>query len=348
MKRILTFVALCALLGACRSHEPWTRFVAEGIPASEESYNALLFTDSTTGYLGGHRMIKTGEVNGQYQFTDRTVLYTTKDRGQSWSRLPLDYKGSVSRIFPFGDTLLVLLQHVSADSVHILRSPDRGASWQELFSTSRDNYIRELHFTDPRHAHLILDNRQTQYLLSYNHNRWDTVLVLPEDCDRHRIFDHTVMSLITESSTGHSNGVLITDIASGKARKLPFDRSYYVSSLTKSNNGLLLAASRKDSGRVLVVTADSVRVIDLGPHAAYEPREVLASDDTFIAIASRQKDAAFLGVIHHLLLSTDKGRTWSLEELPDPMFIEAPTLAEGGFFMVYCGAGAFQLRPISK
>lgn len=348
MKRILPLALLCGLLAACRSYEPWRRFVAEGVPTSDESYNALLFTDSTTGYLAGNRMISTGEVNGQYEFTDRTILYKTKNQGRSWSKLPLDYKGSVSRLFPFGDTLLVLLQHASADSVHILRSPDRGASWQELFSTAQDNYIRELHFTDPRHAHLVVDNRQTQYLLSFNNNQWDTVLALPEDCDRHRIFDRTVVSLITEPSTGYSNGVLITDIATGKARKIPFDRSYYISSLAKSNNSLLLAASRKDSGRVLVLTEDSVRAIDFGPYSDYEPSEVFASGDTFVAIAHRQKDAAFLGVIHHLLISTDNGRTWTLEELPDSMFAAPAALYRGQFFMAYCGAGAFQLRPIAK
>ncbi len=344
MRRQLQYILAVILLTSCGNSDNWKKFPSQGLPQKDEGYNDLFFVDSLTGYLGGDRMISLGEVNNQYQFTNRTVLYKTKDQGKSWSKLPLDYKGSVSRIFAFKDTLVVLLQDVTSDSVYILKSKNHGENWEILLSTPKDIYIREIQFTNADNGFIVTDDRSKSFLLQFSPNKWDTLLNLPNNHYHYKIIQDNIFSLIPERTTANSIGVLVTNIKTGKTKELLFDKPYFIASLTSNEKYLYLAANDKNIGTIIKVTEDKIDVADLGNYSDYQPDQVFFHDNTIMAIANREKDVAFLGVIHNLLISKDNGKTWALEEIPDPMYLKPATMYKDKFFMTYCGTGYIQIR----
>lgn len=344
MRRPLTYILAVILFTSCGRSDNWKKFPSQGLPEKDEGYNDLIFTDSLTGYLGGDRMISLGEVNNQYQFTNRTVLYKTNDQGKSWLKIPLDYKGSVDRTFAFKDTLVVLLQDVTSDSLYILKSKNYGENWEQLFSAPRDVYIREIQFTNADNGFMVTDDRSKSFLLKLQVNKKDTVLSLPNDHYHYKIIQNNIFSLIPEQTTANSIGVLITDIGTGESKELLFDKPYFIASLTSNENKLFLAASDKNIGKILRVTDSEIRTYDFGEYSDYQPDRVFANKNTIMAIANRKKDVAFLGVIHKLLISKDNGLSWTIEEIPDPMYLKPATMYKDKFFMTYCGTGYIQIR----
>lgn len=331
-------------MASCGNSNNWKKFPSQGLPQKDEGYNDLIFVDSLTGYLGGDKMISLGEVNNQYQFTNRTVLYKTKNQGKSWLKIPLDYKGSVNRIFAFDDTLVVLLQDVTSDSVYILKSENNGRNWEKLFSTPKDVYIREIQFAHADNGFIVTDDRSKSFLLKLQNNKWDTVLNLPNDHYHYKIIQNKIFSLIPERATANSSGVLITDIETGKNNELFFDKQYFIASLSSYEKYLYLAVSDKNTGKILRVTDSEIKAYDFGKYSDYQPDQVFIYNNTIVAIANRKKDVAFLGVIHNLLISKDNGQTWTLEEIPDPMYLKPATMYKDKFFMTYCGTGYIQIR----
>ncbi len=344
MRRQIPYILAIIFLNSCSNSDNWNKFPSHGLPQKDEVYNDLIFVDSLTGFLGGDRMISLGEVNNQYQFTNRTVLYKTRDQGKSWSKIPLNYKGSVSRIFAFKDTLVVLLQDVTSDSVYILKSKNYGENWERLLATTKDIYIREVQFTNAENGFIVTDDRSKSFLLQFQLNKWDTLLNLPNNHYHFKIIQDNIFSLIPEQASANSIGVLITNIKTGKTKELFFDKPYFIASLTSYEKYLYLAASYKNIGAIIKVTKDEIDVTDLGNYSDYQPDQVYFHDKTIMTIANREKDVAFLGVIHNLLISKDNGKTWALEEIPDPMYLKPATMYKDKFFMTYCGTGYIQIR----
>lgn len=343
MRQFINIVILI-FLASCDTSHNWEYFPSKGLPQEHESYNDMIFADSLTGYLGGDRMISPGEVNDQYQFTNRTVLYRTQDQGKSWLKIPFDYKGSVGKIFPFGDTLVVLLQDVTSDSVYILKSQNKGKDWGKLFSTSRDVHIREIQFTHADNGFIVTDDGSKSFLLRLQSNKCDTIVNLPYDHYNYKIIHQKLFALITERATANSTGVLITDIVTGKNNEQPFDKPYFITSSTSSEKYLYLAVSNKNTGKILRVSDREIKAYDLAEYSDYHLDHVFVYGKTIMAIANRQEDVAFLGVIHNLLISKDNGLTWTLEEIPDPLYIKPATIYKDKFFITYCGAGSIQIR----
>ena len=344
MRRQLVNILTVILLVSCINQDNWKKFPSQGLPQTDESYNDLIFVDSLTGYLGGDRMILLGEENNQYQFTNRTILYKTNNQGKSWSKIPLDYEGSVDKIFAFDDTLVVLLQDVTSDSVYILKSKNGGRNWNELFSAPKDIYIREMQFEQAENGLIVTDDRSKSFLLKLHNNKCDTVLRLPNDHFHFKIIQNKLFSLIPKPTSAKSTGVLITDIKTGKNNELLFEKSYFITSLASSEKYLYLAVSDNNTSKILRISESEIKVYDFGKYSDYQPDQMFVYDNTIIAIANRQKDVAFLGVIHNLLISKDNGQSWTLEEIPDPMYLKPATMYNDKFFMTYCGMGYIQLR----
>ena len=306
----------------------------------------MIFSDSLTGYLGGGRMISVGQGNGQYQFTHETVLYRTEDQGKSWTKISIDYRGSIDRIFSFDKTLVALLQDVTSDSVYILKTQNNGENWEQMFSTSKENYIREIKFTDPDNGFIVSDNRNNSFLLKLHNNNLDTILNLPNNSYHYKIVGNKLFSLIPEKSTANSTGVLITNIETFESKEIDFNQPRYVTSLTSDEKHLYVAVSNKSSGEILKVSDGDIEIITLGDYSNYQPDRVFANGNTILAFANRQKDVALLGVIHNLLVSIDNGQTWALEEIPNPMYLKPATAYRDIFLMTYCGTGNFQIRQM--
>lgn len=344
MRRQLPYILAVILLTSCGSSDNWKKIASQGLPQKDEGYNDLIFVDSLTGYLGGDRMISLGEVNNQYRFTNRTVLYKTKDQGKSWLKMSLDYKGSVDKIFAFKDTLVVLLQDVTSDSVYILKSKNYGENWEELLAAPRGVYIREIQFPNADNGFIVTDDCNKTFLLKLQNNKWDTVLNLTNDHYHYKIIQNKIFSLIPERATANSSGVLITDIETGQNNELLFDKPYFIASLTSYEKYLYLAVSDKNTGKILKVTDSEIKTYDFGKYSDYQPDQVFIYNNTILAIANRKKDVAFLGVIHNLLISKDNGQSWTLEEIPDPMYLKPATMYKDKFFMTYCGTGYIQIR----
>lgn len=327
-------------LFSCSSNDHWNDFKADGLPDRDENYEDILFYNDSSGYLGGDRTIVPEETSDSHLYSNRTVLYKTTDRGKSWKQIPLDTNGSVSKIFCFHDTLIVLLQDVSTDTSHILQSTNGGNTWSSLLSFIRKNYIRDIYFESPDQGFIATDNRESQQLLQFNKNKWDTVLKLSNESYRHKIFNDRIISLL-----GNTNEVLITDYRTLKQTVVPFDSPYFVGSLTRDKNTLLFACHDSLTGKILRLTNDKFETISLGQYSNYFPQTLFAYGNTIMAIVYQREDVAFLGVIHSLLITHDAGKTWKLEDLPSSLSAEPAFMYKDRFFISSClPPGFIQIR----
>lgn len=344
MKKILILSILLVLISSCwwQNKHHWKEFSAKGIPVKDEGYNNIVFVSDSMGYLGGDRTVMLGKIGNGYKFTKNAVLYKTINQGKVWSEIPLNYKGSVDRIFSFGDTLVLLIQYVTCDTNYIIKSINGGKSWVKIFSSLKKNWIREIYFTNSISGKIIVDSRN-ENLLSYNGNKWDTLLNLPENYYFHKIFSDKLVSLIPCPNSKDYQGLLITDLASKKTKQILFDKSYDVASLVKNKDDLYLAVSNGNKEGLLRLTERGLEVISLGIYSNYELNEIFAYQNLIVIIAYRQEDVGFLGVIHNILISHDAGKTWTIEKSPSSMYLTPAVLYKDKFFMTYCGAGLFQI-----
>lgn len=344
--RQLITIIVVFLLASCNNSNHWTEFSAQGLPEQDEGYNDLIFVDSSTGYLGGSRTIILSEKNNQYQFANKTVLYKTQNLGKSWVRLPLDYKGSVESIFPFGDTLILLLQDVTADSVFVLKSINEGKEWKEIFAKPKKVYVRATRFTNPDSGFIITDDSKETFLLKLYNGKCDTILKLSNDHYHIRIIQNKLYSLIPKQSTANSVGISVTNIKTGDEKKLLFDKPYFICDMKTLKNILYLAVQDKNKGRILKVSDNKIKTINFSKYSDYLPDQIFVYKNTILIKVFQQKDVAFLGVIYHLLISKDNGQSWSLEKFPYSMYIKPATMYKDNYFISYCGVGRIQVRKL--
>ena len=333
MKKTIIIFILPILIYSCNGSKKWDEFAAEGLPDFDEEYYELCFTDSLHGYLGGHF--------SDIDINDQTVLYETNDQGKSWTKLPLNYDGSVYRIFAFKDTLTVVLQGVFMDSVYVMKSIDHGQSWKKIFSTNRDIWIDDIYFNNSNHGSIVTGDK---YLLELQNNAIDTILKLPNTNNKFTISENRVYSLIYSNDIAGNLGVEITTIGTGESKKLYFDKPYWISSSIVSGNTLLLAADYENSGKIIRVTDSTITGIDFGNYSNYLPDQIFAYGNTIAAVVSRREDASLIGVTHHFLISKDNGTTWTLEEMPNSMRVNPATMFKDQFFMSYSGVRKIQVR----
>jgi len=339
MKRVL-LVLLLPLVCSCSAGNNWQEFKADGLPTQDEEYEDLLFVNDTLGYLGGSKLTLVGN---KQDFKNEAILYKTKNKGKTWQQVPLNYEGSIEKIFAFKDSLILLLQDVTIETNYILKSTDGGKSWKEIFSYSKGSLIRDIHFDTSVSGKIIFDSKEGQYILGYNEIQWDTISILPNNYFHHRIFNNKVVSLIPEGLSANSIGISVT-VPHNKNNKFNFDKPYYIASSSKVGNDLLLAAQVNEKGKIIKFSNNKIEYIDFGDFAEYKPDNIFSSGKTIIAIVSRDKDAAFLGVIHAALVSNDNGKTWDLEELPNPLAYKPAFLFQDNFFISNALVGQFQAR----
>jgi len=341
--RIINISCLIALI-ICGVSCQWEQFSASGLAKENEKYNDLTFADSLTGYLGGERMSSFVEVNHEWRSTNMTVLYKTIDQGKSWVKMPLNLVGSVDKILTLGDTLIVLLQHVSSNSVYILRSIDGGRNWSTIFSDTKGIYIRDIKFNKPNKGYILIDDSKKSVLLKFNSNRWDTIFTLSNGYSHSKIIQNKLFSVIPNYTTGESIGVLVTDITTLQYHLLHFDKPYSIWASTADDKFLYLSAYDNKAGKILKISDNDIKTIGFKEYSDYHASQIFVYKNTWIAVASRNKDAAFLGVIHHFLISKDNGQSWTLEDFPESMYLDPAAIFEDKFFIAYCGMDFFQIR----
>lgn len=345
MKQILTIFILLFIY-SCSPNLQWTGFGGHGLPSKDEGYEDLIFSNDSLGYLGGSQTTVLGQTGNKTNFTQKAILYKTLDKGKTWKTVPLDYKGGVEKIYVFKDTIVLLLQNVFTDTNYIVKSVDNGKIWKRIFTFLKDGYVRDIYFANSTSGKIIIDNRNKQYLVSYHDNKWDSILTLPINYFHHNIFENKVLSLITGNETANSKGILVTGMESKETKEIFFDKPYFIASTTKSNNDLFIAAQGKETGKILKFANNQIENIELGKFSDYMPDKIFTNGKTILAVAFRQKDVSFLGVIHSFLISKDNGKTWTLEELPNSLWYKPAFLYQDKFFISNALAGRFQIRTL--
>jgi hypothetical protein len=282
MKHILLLLLL-PLIYSCSSESNWKEFKADGLPTQEEGYKDILFVNDTLGFLGGSKLKSIGRSNN---FKNEAVFYKTTTKGKEWQQIPINYDGSIEKVFAFKDTLILLLQDITLKTNFIIKSTDEGKNWNEIFKYSGGSLIRDIDFSSSVSGTIVLDNKDGQYVIRYNGIRWDTISTLPNNYFHHKIFDNKVVSLIPEGSSGKSLGILVT-VSGNKNHRFTFDKPYYIASSSKVGNDLLLAAQENEKGRIIKFSNNKIEYIDLAGFAEYKPDDIFSAGKTIIAIVSR-------------------------------------------------------------
>ncbi|MBL7901342.1 MAG: hypothetical protein JNK73_05050 [Bacteroidia bacterium] len=324
-------IILLTFLISCSSNDNWTEFRANGLPDHGDQYEDIIFINDSTGYIGGRGQFAVEKGKSNSVPNEKAVLYKTTDRGKSWKKIQLDYVGSVSKIFCFKDTLIILLQHILADTTYILKTINNGKSWDQLLVIPSNIYIRDILFNNPEKGLVVTDNRKSQYLILYESHKWDTLFQLSNKNFRHILLGDRIISLIEPD--GNATGVVQTLFNNKEKVVLNFDKIYFINSFIKDGDNILFAAHDTVSGSILKLKNNKIEKILLGSFSNYIPDKVFSYGRTLIIIAHRHEDVAFLGVIHSLLISYDSGKTWTLEEIPSSMSPEPAFMYKDKYFI---------------
>ena len=94
--------------------------------------------------------------------------------------------------------------------------------------------------------------------------------------------------------------------------------------------------------KVISIINGKIAEYNLGVLSDYSLGKTFVHKDWIIIIANQRENMSMLGVTHELIMTKDKGKTWTVNELPDPLYTKPGFLFENSFFMTYCGTGMFQ------
>lgn len=309
-----------------------------------KTYKDIYFVDEQTGYIGGrHLTLLDSKSEDTINFQNTAVLYKTLNQGKDWKQIPLPFLGSVEKITSFGDTLLLKIQ-TDNDTTLLIQSHNSGKDWRNLLTLTKHGGIIEMEFASSTNGRLLTTDRQTEYLVLYHDNQFDTVQRFQENSPWTFLGDK-VISLKNVPSTADYSSYFLTDINNGNFKEIKFDKSYFISSHYKYKDNLYLAASKDNVGYILKLNETGYEKIEFGKYSKYEPDEVFVFGDKLMAIGNRQDEVGPIGVIRSFFISTNGGKTWDKEDLPSPMCISAPTIYQDKFFIsAACPPGFFQLR----
>jgi len=322
----------------------WNKFQGKGIPTSNESYDKLTFLNESIGYLGGEETVITGRTEKKVNFVQKAVLYKTVDQGNSWSKVNVDQEGNITEVFPFKDSLIILNQSLYNEP-NILLTTNNGSDWIELVKLTNKQYVRAISFSNSNEGYFITDDKKTiqVYRLNVDTRDIDTLFTLPNNHYKITIGKRSIYSLMPDKNAD-SKGVLITNIETGIIEEVEFDKPYYVESMAlDENQELFLALDYENAeSKVISIINGKIAEYNLGVLSDYSLGKTFVHKDWIMIIANQRENMSMPGVTHKLIMTKDKGKTWTVNELPDPLYTKPGFLFENNFFMTYCGNGIFQ------
>lgn len=321
----------------------WFLFKSQGLPRSDESYNTVHFVDENVGYIGGHKTIILSSDSVNINFVDSAVLYKTNNQGRTWNEIKLGIAGSITNIFVFGDTINLLSQDSQTDSIYILSSVNQGNTWKKLFSTNTNNYIREIYFERAHNGQIIIEDSTNSYLVKYENNFWDTIKDLTNYGYKLEYLDNTVFSIIPYGA--ENSGVIINNLLDDSEKRIFFDKKYRVNDYFTSNNHFFISLQDKNSSKIMKINLDgNYEYIHLGKFEDYTIEKMYYNENVFSAIVYKDSDVGPIDVDMKFLISTDKGKTWNIENFPFSLVTNPAFLYQDQFFITNCGTNMFQIR----
>jgi len=354
MVRVCSIFLLLLIVNSCTNKDKqkiisdetigWKKHTAKGIPTSNESYDRITFLNENVGYLGGKETVISDRTDKKINFVKKAVLYKTVDQGNSWTKINMNQEGNITEIIAFEDSLIILNQSLHNEP-NILFTPDSGSSWIELIKFSSEHYIRAISFPNSKEGYIISDDKKTiqVYKLTIDTREIDTLFTLPNNHHKITIGRKSIYSLIPNKNA-ESKGVLITNIESGASMEVEFDKPYYVESMVLNENEelfLTLDFKSKES-KVISMINSKITKYNLRGLSEYSLGKIFVYRNWIIIIANQRENMSILGVTHELIMTKDGGKTWTVNDFPDPLYTNPGFLYENSFFMTYCGTGMFQ------
>jgi hypothetical protein len=338
-------ICLCVLT-SCWTGFNWTQFQAEGIPGKDEDYNDLIFVNNDLGYMGGSHLTLSGDIwrDTIKNIHHTPVFYKTNDQGKSWSSIPLPFNGSVQKIIPIADTLILLIQDpVQTYSSYIIHSEDKGKHWKVLLSLPSPAQIIDVSFTSLTNWKVLFADRVKSYLLGFNGVKTDTLITFNNNPDK--ILNNKIIRLLPRGpNTVDFIGYTVTDVKSSKSKAILFDKPYIINSETLIGDALFIAVRNNKQNEILKLNLNGFEIISLGNYSDFVLHTIVGYGNTIMALGNRKGDVGPFFVNNTFLISKDAGKSWSKEHMPDDLYNKPVNIFKDQFFISYAGTGAFQIR----
>ena len=344
-KTILLILVTIGLAG-CNSYDrtKWETFLGYGISIEDSQFSTLNFLNDSSGYFGGrlslYQFKEDGTIESQSHVTE---LYRTLNTGRSWRQVELKEEGGIQKIRFHGNSLYALSQFLG-HSPSIYHTSDSSEQFTKIISFPDSCYVRDFGILNSGDLIVALDNKNKLNLLKIGNN-FDTLAVFQR-------FHYNVtigrdnIYLINPSGGANSNGVIIFDPLTNTQRTEAFGLEGFVTStyLTRNQEYWVTLNDKEEHGRLLKLTSQGFKEIDLGRYKDYSLNTVCKSGSTILVDANRKEAVGPIGVTHELLTSNDSGATWNLENYPFSLIVKPFDILPNGQYITYQGMGMFQFR----
>jgi hypothetical protein len=185
-----------------------------------------------------------------------------------------------------------------------------------------------------------------KYVLRYDalHSRWDTVFMISNRFMGFMKMDTSnVYAILSNFQRPETLSVWTAPLATGIGKESKIGHPYFGGMpLGLDTRGRLYVSVRDSSGRKgminwIVPGEDSVRTLDFGEYSDYMCEQIHVYGDLIVVVAKRKEDAGpgpWGGFTHHLLLSRNGGKTWTLEEMADGRLVSPSCLYKDSFMII--------------
>lgn len=339
-------IIIFILTFGCNNYDrtKWTQFQGAGIAESDDSFSTLKFQNDSVGYIGGRNTVFSYDSSHQIKsIVHTTTIYKTVNKGISWRKLNANFEGEI-RGFRFkGDSIYVLNQFGTTPP-SILLSTDNGSSWTELITFPESTYVRDFNFNAEYGLLVALDNKKYLNLIAISEST-DTL-------DQFSKFHYKItiginnVFLINPSRGANSDGVIKYNLNRRKKELIEFEADHYVQSTFVTDNDEFYIALEDTvrNSKILKLRKSEFEELNLGEYSEYSLGQLFLSDNKIIVDANKKEGVGPIGVTHEVLISTDGGLTWNVENYPFSLIVKPAEILNNGEFICYQGLREFQKR----